>query len=260
MIKSRKIPDGKKWAEEIAQARSKGLRTNFYAAAEELLPHLQQLSELKFDGGRYLFHEKEGQIDLYFFLEQGAKPVPLPLFAKPVILEQVGLAKKPPSVAEWEGLGFERYLQRKRLYLSASKAEKAERSVAFARKEEAEQLLERMQQAFEPYTSALPDLETLRRDVEKRSVLVAREGDTLLGFLRFGREKRVSTLWQILLDPIGRGRGIGSALVQDWISLERKDAARLQLWVREDNPPALRMYETLGFLPDGKIAPVLLKK
>ena len=52
MITISKIPDGKNWADAIAQYRSKGMRTNFYAAAEEFLPQLQWLSELKFDGGK----------------------------------------------------------------------------------------------------------------------------------------------------------------------------------------------------------------
>ena len=90
MITISKIPDGKTWADAIAQYRSKGMRTNFYATAEEFLPQLQWLSELKFDGGCYLFHEKEKQIDLYFFLEQGRKAEQIPVFDKPVLLEQVG--------------------------------------------------------------------------------------------------------------------------------------------------------------------------
>ena len=91
MITISKIPDGKNWADAIAQYRSKGMRTNFYAAAEEFLPQLQWLSELKFDGGCYLFHEKEKQIDLYFFLEQGRKAEQIPVFDTPVLLEQVGV-------------------------------------------------------------------------------------------------------------------------------------------------------------------------
>ena len=97
---------------------------NFYAAAEEFLPQLQWLSELKFDGGCYLFHEKEKQIDLYFFLEQGRKAEQIPVFDKPVLLEQVGVTKAPPDLAEWEEIGFARYLQRKRLFLSARNVEK----------------------------------------------------------------------------------------------------------------------------------------
>jgi len=60
--------------------------------------------------------------------------------------------------------------------------------------------------------------------------------------------------------PDGRGKGIGSGLVQDWLVIERDEAAKFQLWVREDNPSALRMYEASGFLPDGRIAPVMMKK
>ena len=260
MITISKIPDGKKWAEEIAHYRSKGMRTNFYAAAEEFLPHLQQLSELKFDGGCYLFHEKEKQIDLYFFLEQGKKPERIPAFSKPVVLEQVGVAKAPPDLTEWEDIGFTRYLQRKRLFLSAKKAEPTERKPSFAKEEDAEMILALMQQSFEPYTSALPDLDTLRQDIREGCVLVAREGETLPGFLRFGREKKVSVLWQIAVAPSGRGKGIGGSLVQDWLVIEREEVAKFQLWVREDNPSALQMYETSGFLPDGRIAPVMMKK
>ena len=117
-----------------------------------------------------------------------------------------------------------------------------------------------MEDAFEPYTSALPDLETLRKDLAEQRVIAAREGENLLGFLRFGREKKVSVLWQIVVAPKGRGKGIGEGLVRDWIALEREEAAKFQLWVREDNPPAIRMYEKLGFLPDGRIAPVMLRK
>ena len=242
MITISKIPDGKNWADAIAQYRSKGMRTNFYAAAEEFLPQLQWLSELKFDGGCYLFHEKEKQIDLYFFLEQ------------------VGVTKAPPDLAEWEEIGFARYLQRKRLFLSARNLEKTERVPSFAKEEETETILTLMQQSFEPYTSALPDLDTLRQDIRENRVLAAREGEKLLGFLRFGREKKVSVLWQIAVAPDGRGKGIGSGLVQDWLVIERDEAAKFQLWVREDNPSALRMYEASGFLPDGRIAPVMMKK
>jgi len=260
MIKMEKIPDGKQWAEEIAQYISKGMKTNFYGSAEEFLPQLESLSKLEFDDSCYLFHEKEKQIDLYFFLEKDAKPVALPKLEKPLVLEQVAVAKNLPVLEEWEAIGFTKYLQRKRLFLSAKKTEAEQREVSFARTEEAETILGMMEEAFEPYTSALPDLETLKQDLNENRVIAFREGERLLGFLRFGREKKVSVLWQIVVSPEGRGQGIGNSLVRDWISLEREEVAKFQLWVREDNPPALRMYEALGFLPDGRIAPVMLKK
>ena len=142
------------------------------------------------------------------------------------------MTKAPPDLAEWEEIGFARYLQRKRLFLSARNLEKTERVPSFAKEEETETILTLMQQSFEPYTSALPDLDTLRQDIRENRVLAAREGE----------------------------KGIGSGLVQDWLVIERDEAAKFQLWVREDNPSALRMYEASGFLPDGRIAPVMMKK
>ncbi|MBQ3614735.1 MAG: GNAT family N-acetyltransferase [Anaerotignum sp.] len=255
-----KIPDGKQWAEEIAQYLSKGMKTNFYGSSEEFLPQLEHISKMEFNSGCYLFHEKEKQFDLYFFLEKDAKPVALPKLQKPLVLEQVAVAKNPPVLEEWEAVGFEKYLQRKRLFLSAKKTEAEQREVSFAKAEDAEEIFSMMEDAFEPYTSALPDMKTLKQDLAENRVIAFREGEKLLGFLRFGREKKVSVLWQIVVSPEGRGKGIGNSLVRDWISLERDEVAKFQLWVREDNPPALRMYEALGFLPDGRIAPVMLKK
>lgn len=264
MITISKIPDGNQWAEEISQAISKGMRTNFYASAEEFLPLVEKsrISRAIFQGGSYCFVEKEKQINLYFFLEKEVAPVEVPKLDKPLVLEQVALARNgiSPTEKEWEAIGFEKYLQRKRLFLTAKKIEAEERKVSFCKGEEAETILEMMEDAFEPYTSALPGLETLRNDLAENRVIAAREGEKLLGFLRFGREKKVSVLWQIVVVPEGRGKGTGEGLVRDWLALEREKVTKFQLWVREDNPPAIKMYEKLGFLPDGRIAPVMLKK
>lgn len=264
MITISKIPDGKQWAEEIAQSISKGMRTNFYASAEEFLPLVKEgrISKAVFPEGSYYFVEKESQIDFYFFLEKEMSPVEVPKLEKPLVLEQVALAKTGtlPALEEWEAVGFAKYLQRKRLFLSAKKTEAEQRGISFCKEEEAETILQMMEESFEPYTSALPDLETLRKDLAEHRVIAAREGENLLGFLRFGREKKVSVLWQIVIAPQGRGKGLGEGLVRDWMALERAEAAKFQLWVREDNPPAMKLYEKLGFLPDGRIAPVMLRK
>ena len=67
-------------------------------------------------------------------------------------------------------------------------------------------------------------------------------------------------LWQIVTDPAKRGKGIGERLVQDWVTLEKEDVSRFQLWVREDNIPAQKLYEKSDFVPDGRIAPVMIKE
>ncbi len=258
-----RISDGKIWAEEVAGHLSKGMRTNLYAPAEEFFSLIEQekMFQEPFSGGCYYFVERKQQIDCYFFLEKDAAPTAFSAWGKPVVLEQVTLENKGFSsiMEEWKTIGFEPYLQRKRLFLSAKNAETEQREICFAKEEEAESILQMMQDAFEPYTSALPDKETLVKDLQENCVIAAREGEKLIAFLRFGREKKVSVLWQIVVHPEGRGKGIGEKLVRDWISLEWEAVSKYQLWVREDNPSALRMYEKLNFQPDGRIAPVMIK-
>ena len=180
MIKTEKIPDGRLWAEEIAQYISSGMKTNFYGSAEDFFPELDKISKMKFDGGCYCFHEKEKQFDLYFFLEKDAKPAELSALDKPLVMEQVAVAKNPPVLEDWENIGFEKYLQRKRLFLSAKKAEQEQRKVSFAKVEEAETILSMMEDAFEPYTSALPDMDTLKADISEHRVIAVREDENLL--------------------------------------------------------------------------------
>ena len=170
------------------------------------------------------------------------------------------MLKKPPKAEEWEKVGFSFYLQRKRLFLSAKKAETEQREIRFCGTEKADEILEAMHMAFEPYTSALPSREELLKDLLENRVIAAEVEGELLGFLRFGREKKVSVLWQIAVSPSGRGKGIGEKLVKDWIALEKEEISKFQLWVREDNAAALRLYEKSAFLPDGRIAPVMIKQ
>lgn len=243
---------------------ARGIRTNLYVPAESFLPLVEEerLRKVSFTGGSYVLAEQESQYDCYFFLEPTAVPAELPPLQKPVVLEQVALERTgiSPTQEEWEQIGFQPYLRRKRLFCAAKAVEAEKRQPMFCREEEAPFLLDWMKAVFEPYTSALPDLETLRKDLREQRVLAARAGEQLLGFLRFGREKKVSVLWQIAVAKAARGSGIAEALVRDWLFLEREQAAKFQLWVREDNPAAIRLYEKTGFLPDGRIAPVLLKK
>ncbi len=258
-----KISDETQWAEDIARLLSRGMRTNFYASVKEFFPIIAQSRLFReiFPGGVYYFAEKEGQTDCYFFLEKGALPGGFAPWDKPVLLEQVASVRRgsSPMAEEWSAIGFEPYLQRKRLFLPAEKAQAQAQAVEFAEEAEADLILRWMRESFEPYTSALPNKEVLRQDLREKRVIAAREGEELLGFLRFGREKRVSVLWQIVVAPSGRGKGVGERLLKDWFALERESISKFQLWVREDNPSALRLYAKSGFQSDGRIAPVMIK-
>lgn len=260
MIERMKNADGKRLAEEIAGYISGRRRTNCYIPAEEWAAAAEQGRVLRMDfpGGVYLLLEKPRQFDLFYFLEPGADIVPVPGLGKPVILEQAAPAKAAPLLAGWEAAGFRYYLQRKRLSLPAKSVRPEERDICFCGTAEQAWLERLMAESFEPYTSDLPDAGTLLADLRERRVIAARRDGEWIGFLRFGRERKVSVLRQIAVLPAARGGGTGGKLVRDWLAAEREAVAKFQLWVREDNLPALRMYEKLGFLPDNRIAPVMI--
>jgi len=59
----------------------------------------------------------------------------------------------------------------------------------------------------------------------------------------------------IAIDPEYQSRGLGKKLFQSllsYISEERKDILRLELIARESNQKAIRLYEKLGFVAEGR--------
>lgn len=261
MIK--KMIDGQVFWQEVVSRISKGEKTNFFFTEEEmhLLVENEKISRRDFAGGVYFFIEEETFYRLFYFLKKEKNPEILPELVKPIILEEVLLAGKEraPSEDSWKGIGFEPYLERKRMYLTGKNIPFGERKITFASEEMLEEIFQLMIGSFEPYSSALPTKEDLLLDIKKQRVLISYKNDSLLGFLHFGDIKQGSMLWHIAVVPQAQGLGIGRALVKDWFTAQEGTAKKFLLWVRTDNLPALRMYEKLGFLPDGRVAPVMIK-
>lgn len=257
----KKITDKKELNALIVAWHSRRAQTNFFLKEEEYLPVAKQFQVMRFDRGCYLILEKDTHFMFYFFLENHAHPVELPMLHKPVVLEQVCLERKgqEPKASVWETLGFAPYLMRKRLMMPMQTGISASSVPQFATLAQADEILQLMQESFEPYTSALPTKQELIASIQNKEVLTAMEDEKMLGFLRFGAQKKVSVLWQIVVKEEERDRGVGRMLTKQWIWQVKDTALRCELWVREDNPSAQRMYEMLGFLPDGRIAPVMIK-
>lgn len=251
------------FSEEVALRLSKGQKTNFFLTTEVYTALMKdgKFGRMDFPGGVYFFLEKEDQYELFYFLEKTAEPVALPDFDRPLVLEEVMLETKErsPSQQAWIHSGLMPYLQRKRLYFLAKNAPMEERRVTFATKNMGQEIFDLMESVFEPLTSMLPTFSQLEEDIMAERVLVRRDGEKLLGFLRFGQTKQGEMLWQIAVTPSARGRKTGESLVQDWIFLEKNNTKKFTLWVREDNLPALKLYENLGFVPDARIASVMIK-
>ena len=84
---------------------------------------------------------------------------------------------------------------------------------------------------------------------------VARGGGDLAGYslLLFRAGTGVARLYSIAVHPDHRGRGLAAALLSDAERQARKRRRRaLRLEVREDNRPAIRLYERSGYRPIGR--------
>jgi len=261
MIK--KMIDGQAFWEEIAKRLSNRERTNFFFSEEEVLLLVQneKISRMDFDGGVYFFVREENFSRIYYFLEKEKSPEVLPQFKEPIILEEVLLAKKEriPSEDSWRKVGLKPYLERKRLYLLAKNIVCEDRQPIFASEEMLEDIFQLMNESFEPFSSALPTKEALLSDIQNQKIIVSVKNQKLHGFLHFGEIKQGCMLWHIVVTPEARGQGVGEKLLKDWFFVRKDITKKFILWVRTDNPPALRMYEKLGFLPDGRLAPVMIK-
>ncbi len=85
-------------------------------------------------------------------------------------------------------------------------------------------------------------------DPATHAAWIALEGDRIVGTAAAGvRLPEIWVLNGIYVDPCARGRGHGAALTAAAMAAARAAGARPTLYVREDNAPARRMYERLGF-------------
>ena len=75
----------------------------------------------------------------------------------------------------------------------------------------------------------------------------------LVGFAFVSRVLDEAELYQIAILPAAQGRGVATALLHELIErLQVLGVIRLMLEVRESNVAAIRLYESFGFVLDGR--------
>ncbi len=81
------------------------------------------------------------------------------------------------------------------------------------------------------------------------------EDSDLQGFVLFGTVLDEGSINTVAVSPGRQGRGLGRALVSEVLALMREEGARrCLLEVRVSNVAALHLYESLGFVEDGRRA------
>ena len=78
--------------------------------------------------------------------------------------------------------------------------------------------------------------------------LLAKEGEETIGFIYGSVLFEDAELYKVAVLPAARGKGLGKALVEDWIeAVKARGARNIFLEVRVSNQPALGLYNGQGF-------------
>lgn len=95
----------------------------------------------------------------------------------------------------------------------------------------------------------------LAEATDNATILVAREGGTVVGAAMTGHDGHRGALYYLGVDPDNRRGGVGRALVQAAEAWCRsRGAPKLNLLVRMENQAVLAFYEELGYLPTNSIS------
>lgn len=107
-------------------------------------------------------------------------------------------------------------------------------------------------QYFDVYSEQLPDLEDLNSWMQNNHILIALNGDTIIGFLIFDIIGIASYLRYWFVHPDYREKKVGSALLKRFF-FECRNTKRQYFWVIENNENAIKRYIHYGFKQENLI-------
>lgn len=94
-------------------------------------------------------------------------------------------------------------------------------------------------------------------DPERFRQLTAVDGDRVVGHVELMLEKNhdLAYIGRVLVAPDERGRGLGTALMHEVVRLAFDELGlhRISLNVFDFNAPAIRCYERVGFIQEGRL-------
>lgn len=105
-----------------------------------------------------------------------------------------------------------------------------------------------------PWNDPEADID-LALGAENSTVLVARDGERIVGAVMTGHDGHRGAVYYLGVDPEARRGGIGRALVraaEGWCAA--RGAPKVNLLVRAENAGVLAFYEALGYLPTNSIS------
>lgn len=122
----------------------------------------------------------------------------------------------------------------------------------FAQMVEAEEIMGLLLDAFDSFADQIPDMDELQEDISNRNVVVSRDEQGQIAALEYFA-RTGQTLWLRFwaTKKKYRMRGMYGAIALKKAMDLHGDARRINLWVRADNTPVIKVCESIGFSFDG---------
>jgi len=229
----------------------KGVLTNNFMRPEEYRAEISAgtLYAHKYNGGLLLLRKREGRHLLTFYINDREVLPDIELPPDTV----TGIPQKPASageaVAYWTRFGMSPLGDYIRLVREAGSVLVSEEStVHIASESDFDGIHALLHDCFDLRTGCLPSAAELRDDIKCGMVLCIKDNG-IGGVLRFGEFSGRAEILHLAVREDLRGRRVGHALVGAFIA--RYNEKKCTVWMREGYAPALKIYTTAGFSPDG---------
>ncbi len=213
--------------------------------------------------GKLYYYEKDGSLlffenckdyyNLYYFISKLDLLIDIcdlnlekPIVAD-IIYSENNFDETPAKVLI--NANFEKYLTRSYKTLKLSQKDIEENNnIKFADKDEVNSIFEMQNKYIDKYTGNILSKEELYKDVENKLILVMYEDKKIAGYLRFTVNNKNVSLDGLVIDGIFRGKGYSKQIVEYFIDYCSKEGyKKIDLWVRDDNVSALKLYDLFGF-------------
>ncbi|RVU54811.1 GNAT family N-acetyltransferase [Anaerosphaera multitolerans] len=211
------------------------------------------------ESDEYLFvYEDCGKFyNLYYFINRDCKKVSIDgaEFNKTIVFDEIykGDFNNFNIVDLFLNLGFEKYLSRRYKVLNLSKKEAVlPREVTFAKLKDLDTILDLQKNYIDRYTgNVILDL-PMSEAIKNKEVLTIEKKGEVLAYLRFTKDKKTVTLEGIAVNENHRGEGYSKKLMEYFINyFSTGEYRKIDLWVRDDNIGAIKLYDFFKF-EDGK--------
>jgi ribosomal protein S18 acetylase RimI-like enzyme len=244
--------------------------TNNYLMAEQVSVLIENKNLTFIEGVRnlYFFVEHLNAIQIYCHLNDLVEQIELPIhlsFTMEIVYR--GQLKRPLEALDfWNKNNFKTHLTRDNyslVYKSKTEGVKTNSRINLSlaqTEEESGYIHQLFSKDLDKYTGDQKSFVEIKKYVSSGLILVARVENQLCGALQFEWKSNNCWLGHIVVDGQFRGQGIANALVDYYIETNKKtDQTRYQLWVIDDNLPAVNLYKRFGFIYAGKSTVSMLK-